>query len=107
MRYRLFKRAYQQLIDIWIYTDQEWGEKQSDKYIEGLYTACKSVFADSISWTKVRGKRFAGVYFFRYKKHIVFFKKLTTGDIGIISILHENMDLPDRLLSDIDESESV
>lgn len=105
MRYRIFKRAHQQLIDIWIYTDQEWGEKQSDKYIDGLYTAFKNVCEDPSSWRKVRGKRFAGIFFFRYQKHVVFFKQLKSGDVGIISVLHENMNLPHRLLSDINENE--
>ena len=105
MRYRIFKRARQQLIDIWIYTEQKWGDRQSDQYIDGLYKAFKEISEDSHSWRKVRGKKFVGVFFFRYEKHFVFFKQLTSGDVGIISVLHEKMNVPHHLLSDINEGE--
>jgi plasmid stabilization system protein ParE len=36
-----------------------------------------------------------------YKKHILFFIVLSSGGIGIISILHERMDLLQRLQEDL------
>lgn len=104
MRHKLFERAQQQLIEIWIYTEGKWGSKQADKYIDGLHSALTQISDNPSSWRKVRGKRFAGVYFFRYEQHVVFFKQFASGDIGIISILHEKMDLPLRLLDDLNET---
>lgn len=96
MRYSLYKKARQQLIDIWLYTAEQWGEVQADKYVDGLYEIFKNM--DNASWRKVEDNRFLGVYFLRYEKHFVFFRELSTGHIGIISILHERMNLPERLL---------
>lgn len=42
-------------------------------------------------------------YFFRYKKHFVYWKTLSNGDIGIVTILHERMHRIDRLQEDFGE----
>lgn len=99
MRPSLYKRARQQLIDIWLYTAERWGETQADKYIDGFYDIFQRL--EDVSWRKVEDKRFLEVYFLRYEKHFVFFRKLPSGNIGIISILHERMNLPERLFEDL------
>lgn len=30
-------------------------------------------------------------YFFRYERHVVYWRRLSSGDIGIVTILHERM----------------
>lgn len=40
-------------------------------------------------------------YFCRYEHHYIFFRELETGDIGVMSILHERMNLPVRLREDL------
>ncbi len=44
------------------------------------------------------------VWFLRHRHHVVFFRELSGGIIGVISILHENMHLPARLNADADRS---
>ncbi len=39
-------------------------------------------------------------YFFRYEKHIVYWKTLGNGDIGIVTVLHERMHQIDRFRED-------
>ena len=41
-----------------------------------------------------------GVFFIRYQHHYLFFRELSDGTLGVISILHENMDIPARLRDD-------
>lgn len=38
--------------------------------------------------------------FFRYEKHVVYWKRLDSGDIGIVTVLHERMHQIDRLRAD-------
>lgn len=40
-------------------------------------------------------------YFGRYEHHYVFFRELKNGDLGVMSILHERMNLPVRLKEDL------
>jgi len=42
-----------------------------------------------------------GVYLSRYEKHHLFFRVLSGGVLGIMSILHESRDLPVRLREDL------
>jgi toxin ParE1/3/4 len=39
-------------------------------------------------------------YFFRYERHFVYWRRLSDGDVGIVTILHERMHQIDRLRED-------
>jgi hypothetical protein len=39
-------------------------------------------------------------YTFRYERHIVYWRRLSNGDIGIVTILHERMHQMDRFRED-------
>ena len=52
-------------------------------------------------WREVRHDQITGVYFTRYEHHYLFFRELSDGRLGIISVLHERMDLPNRLIDDL------
>ena len=39
-------------------------------------------------------------YVFRYERHFVYWKTLSDGDIGIVTVLHERMHQMDRFGSD-------
>ncbi len=39
-------------------------------------------------------------YFFRYERHFVYWRRLSTDDIGIVTILHERMHQIDRFRDD-------
>jgi hypothetical protein len=41
-------------------------------------------------------------YFIRYEQHFIFFRALSPDAIGVISVLHENMNIPMRLREDDD-----
>lgn len=55
-------------------------------------------------WKSLREPRFADVFSLRYEHHVIFFRELSGGVLAIISVLHENMDLPRRLLEDDEDS---
>ena len=40
--------------------------------------------------------------FFRYEKHYVYWKTLSNGDIGIVTVLHERMHQTGRFREDIE-----
>lgn len=39
-------------------------------------------------------------YFFRYERHFVYWRRLSNGDIGIVTILHKRMHQIERLRDD-------
>jgi len=51
----------------------------------------------------VTDARLLHVFFIRHRHHYVFFRKLSRNQIGVISVLHENMNLPSRLRENLPE----
>jgi toxin ParE1/3/4 len=100
MAVRIFPAASGRLLEIWDYTEKKWGEEQADRYIRQLVAAAHELPGNFRSWRPVRDRVLKGVFFIRHRHHYIFFRRLRQGDLGVISILHENMDIPSRLKED-------
>lgn len=98
--------------DAWqdkIYDDtlEKWGAEQAGKYILGLHDYIAKLSQTRALWRTIpESKLIAQVakdnaFFSQYKRHMVYFKELDSGSIGIISILHAHMDQPARLREDL------
>ena len=97
---KIYRAAQSRLLEIWDYTEQTWGEKQADAYVRSLVAAVNQVQAERYRWRPLRDRSLPGVYFFRHEHHYIFFRELSDGALGVISILHESMDIPARLRED-------
>ena len=106
MAARIFRTARERLLEIWDYTERKWGEEQADKYVRGLVEAVERVQGQRHRWRPVGDPQIQGVFFVRYEHHHVFFRELDGGVLGVISVLHESMDIPSRLREDVDEEEA-
>ena len=100
MAAKIYAAAKVRLLEIWDYTENTWGEAQADKYVRDLIAAIHRVGSQRHRWRPVLDDALQGVFFFLHQHHYVFFRELRKGAIGVISILHENMDLPARLRED-------
>lgn len=101
MDVRILPAARERLLGIWQYTSETWGDEQADDYVGGLISSLNELADKRDLWRPVREARFVGVYFTRYRHHYIFFKALESDSLGVLSILHESMDLPNRLQDDI------
>lgn len=104
MRHKIYPAARRRLVEIWHYTDSTWGEEQADKYIRGLYSAIEKTASNKYLWRKVEHEEIAGIYFVRYENHYVFFRELPKGVLGVVNVLHENMDIPNRLKEGLEDA---
>ena len=100
MSVRFSPKANQRLDEIWTYTFDRWGESQADAYLRGLFDFLGAAADRHYTWKRLSEGGFEGVYYLRYEHHFVFFRKLKENGIGVISILHERMHIPDRLKED-------
>lgn len=95
-RYQITKRAVQDLADIWNYTYDKWSERQADSYYDQLNKAF-----ESIASYPEQGRNYDGIrrdlYGFKVNRHIIFYRIITNGMVEIARILHERMDLKNRL----------
>jgi toxin ParE1/3/4 len=105
--YRFYPRADAAQDKIWRDTVDTWGEPQAVAYITGLHAHLQRLCEDPMTWRRLPQalavpadiKRKA--YFSRYERHYLFFRELDNGDLGVMSILHERMDVPVRLREDL------
>ena len=92
----LRQEAIDDLSDIWHYTLHEWSENQAEKYYETIKFACKEIGKNPNI-----GKLYTEIskYLFGLKtgKHIIFYHLISEDEIEVIRILHESMDLKNRI----------
>lgn len=96
-KYILTNRAVEDLAEIWGYTFEEWSEKQADTYYDMLLSNCKSI-AENPSLGKKYNEIIENLFGFRTNRHIIFYRQITKNEIEITRILHERMDLENRML---------
>lgn len=92
----LRQEAINDLSDIWYYTLHKWSEKQADKYYNDIKIACKE-----IGENPTIGKNYTDIseqlLGFKSGKHILFYHQISEDEIEVIRILHESMDLKNRI----------
>lgn len=88
--------AIDDLNDIWEYSVDEWSENQADRYYSSLKFACQQI-GENPSLGKEYEELKSKLYGLRTGKHIIFYQILNEQEIEIIRILHERMDLKNRI----------
>ncbi|AXP80368.1 Toxin ParE1 [Mariniflexile rhizosphaerae] len=92
----LRQKAIDDLSDIWDYTSQTWSENQADKYYAMIKSACREISKSSTigrKYDKVENDLLGH----RIGKHIIFYQIVSNNEIEVIRILHERMDLKNKL----------
>jgi plasmid stabilization system protein ParE len=88
------------LDEIYRYTRDRWGADQADRYITGLFDAFEGIDTHRTSSKPIPAEFGIDGYFFRYERHFVYWRRLSNGDIGIVTLLHERMHQIDRFRDD-------
>ena len=88
---RIQAGASLRLDDIYRYTMDRWGVDQADRYISGLFAAFDRIAVHGVASKPVPAEFGVDGFFFRYEHHFVYWRRLSNGDIGIVTILHERM----------------
>lgn len=92
----LRQEAINDLNDVWDYTFEKWSENQADKYYATIKFACKG-----IGGSPDIGKEYSGIsrnlLGLKSGKHIIFYHLISENEIEVIRVLHERMDLKNRL----------
>lgn len=97
---RIQEAASHRLDEICRYTRDRWGTEQADRYITGLFEAFGRIDTHGIVSKSVPAEFGLEGYFFRYERHFVYWRRLSNGDIGIVTILHERMHRMDLFRED-------
>lgn len=96
VKYFLTNKAVEDLSQIWEYTYEVWSESQADRYYELLISSFQEIFKNPELGNNYHEIDNA-VLGLRVGKHIVFYRINQSGDIEIIRILHQRMDLKSQM----------
>jgi toxin ParE1/3/4 len=83
------------LEEIWLYTLETWSAEQADRYHDLLMKEVEFL-SRKPNWGKNIGDLRAGYFSSKVKSHFIFYK-FSSSELEIVRILHENMDIPNRL----------
>ena len=97
---RIQEAASHRLDEIYRYTRERWGVEQADRYITGLFAAFDRIETRGVTSKPIPAEFGVDGYFFRYERHFVYWRRLSDGDVGIVTILHERMHQIDRFRED-------
>lgn len=90
------KKAVDDLGNIWSYTCEVWSENQADKYYQLLIDTCAKIAKETYY-----GKKFNDIennlLGFKVGKHIIFYQRIKHMEILVVRILHQQMDLKNRV----------
>lgn len=93
--YALRELARADLEAIWVYTVEQWGLKQAERYLKGLF-ACLDELAANPRIGRERDDVKAGYRSFPQGRHVVFYVIASAG-IEVIGIVHQSADVASHL----------
>ncbi|MCF4167157.1 type II toxin-antitoxin system RelE/ParE family toxin [Zavarzinia compransoris] len=97
---RVQESATFRLDEIYRYTRDRWGRDQAAAYITGLFASFDMIERRGVTSRPIPAEFGLDGYVYRYQRHFVYWRRLSDGDIGIVTILHERMHQIDRFRDD-------
>jgi toxin ParE1/3/4 len=94
--FHLTRKAYEDLKSIAIYTKENWGKSQRAIYLKMMDDAFLDLSNNPGHGRKADDMR-EGYYKYRIGKHLIFYHQASAGDIEIVRILHQRMDIENHL----------
>ncbi len=98
--YRVQNVAGERLDEIYVYTREQWGEAQAERYIRGTFARFEAIATRAFPWRAVPADFGVSGYVCRYEHHFIYWKLLDDGAVGIVTVLHEKMHQIERFRDD-------
>ena len=95
-KYFLTSKAVDDLTTIWEYSYEVWSESQADKYYE-LLTSSFQEIVQNPELGKSYDEIDKAIFGLPVGKHIVFYRVTQSADVEILRILHQRMDLKNKV----------
>ncbi|PIR00488.1 MAG: plasmid stabilization protein [Nitrospinae bacterium CG11_big_fil_rev_8_21_14_0_20_45_15] len=94
-RYELSQKADQDLVNIYSYSLQSFGERQADKYLQDISLCLRDLAKHPLKGREAKDIE-DGIYKFNFVSHMIFYVIQPSG-IFVARILHKSMDHPHHL----------
>ncbi len=94
--YIISEKALEDINNIWIYTAENWSVEQADRYYNLIIDEIEYI-VDNLDMARNFGKIRKSYRYSKVKSHLIFFKKDKANEIEVVRILHERMNIENRL----------
>jgi toxin ParE1/3/4 len=94
--YIINEKALEDINNIWIYTAENWSVEQADRYYNLIYDEIEYIVIN-FEMARDFGKIRKSYRYSKVKSHLIFFKKDKNNEIEVVRVLHERMDIENRL----------
>ena len=94
--YIITEKALEDINNIWIYTAENWSVEQADRYYNLIIDEIEYI-VENLNMAIEVGKIRKSYKYSKVKSHLIFFKKEKTNEIEVVRVLHEGMDIANRL----------
>jgi len=94
--YIISEEALKDIDDIWLYTANNCSLEQADRYYNLVLDEIEYISKNFETGRNIGHIR-EGYRYSKVKSHLIFYKKSKRGKLEIIRILHEKMDIENRL----------
>ncbi|WP_348799023.1 type II toxin-antitoxin system RelE/ParE family toxin [Flavobacterium adhaerens] len=95
-KYIISEKALEDINNIWIYTAENWSVEQANRYYNLIIDEIEYII-DNFDMAHDFGKIRKSYRFSKVKSHLIFFKKDKTNEIEVVRVLHERMNVENRL----------
>ena len=95
-QYIISEKALEDINNIWIYTAENWSVEQANRYYNLIIDEIEYIvenFDMAHDFEKIRNS----YKYSKVKSHLIFFKIDKTNEIEVVRVLHERMDIENRL----------
>ena len=89
------KKVVSDLEEIWLYTVEKWSVQQADRYYNLIFNEINYISKNSNAGKSMEHVR-KNYRASKVKSHLIFYRVIN-GTIEVIRILHERMDMENRL----------
>jgi toxin ParE1/3/4 len=94
--YTISEKALEDINAIWFYTAQNWSVEQANRYYNLIFDEIEFI-SNNFEMAQDFGKLRKSYRYSKIKSHLIFFKKNKFNEIEVIRVLHERMDIENRL----------
>ena len=94
--YILSEQALDDINEIWVYTAENWSAEQADRYYNLIYDEIEYIVSN-FEMARDYGTIRKNYRCSKVKSHLIFFKKTKNNEIEVVRVLHERMDIENRL----------
>lgn len=96
-KYSISEKAINDINTIWIYTAENWSVEQANRYYNLIFDEIEFI-AIHFEAIKDFGHVRKGYRYSKVKSHLIFCRKTKNNEIEVIRVLHEKMDVKNRII---------